>query len=181
MQLLIMSDENKEAKVSLARPEGAAGIFDATAIHELESHVSPKHLYGIWDTKILGDGVELGGLKIISHDIKNLLKNHKKAVVLATTLGVQADSYLLRLMQVDIAKSVLAAEACEVLIEEYTNEIQKKLGGMGQRFSPGYGDFDIRYQKDILKMLNSEKIGLYMTDGFMLVPTKSVTSLFGIN
>ena len=147
---------------------------------ELKNRTSPKHLHGIWDVKVLQNMVELGEFKIYSRDIANLLKSHKKAVILATTLGAQADSYLAALMQVDIAKSVLAAKACETMIEKYTNEIQKNLGGKGPRFSPGYGDFDIRHQKDIIKMLNCEKIGLYLTDGYMLVPTKSVTAIFGV-
>ena len=142
--------------------------------------ISPKHLHGIWDVKITDHTVELGQLKIISHDIKNLLTGHKKAVILAATLGAQADSHLASLMQTDMAKSVLTAKAYEMLIEEYLDEIQKKLGGVGLRFSPGYGDFDIRHQKDILKMLKGEKIGLFLTDGNMLVPTKSVTAVFGI-
>ena len=50
------------------------------------------------------------------------------------------------------------------------------------RFSPGYGDFSILYQKDVLRMLDApKKIGLTMTDGYMLTPTKSVTAIIGIS
>ena len=50
------------------------------------------------------------------------------------------------------------------------------------RFSPGYGDFDIRHQKELLQMLDgAKKIGLTVTDGMMLSPTKSVTAVIGVS
>ncbi len=49
------------------------------------------------------------------------------------------------------------------------------------RFSPGYGDFSIEHQGEILRMLDSaKKIGLSMTGGNMLAPTKSVTAVIGL-
>ena len=53
-------------------------------------------------------------------------------------------------------------------------------GVLRPRFSPGYGDFDIRYQKSIMRMLDCAKnIGLTMTDSYMMTPTKSVTAVIG--
>ena len=49
------------------------------------------------------------------------------------------------------------------------------------RFSPGYGDFSIQHQKAVLAMLEaSKRIGVTMTDSYMLTPTKSVTAVIGI-
>ena len=49
------------------------------------------------------------------------------------------------------------------------------------RFSPGYGDLDISYQKDFIRLLDTpKKIGLSLTNGGMLAPTKSVTAIIGI-
>ena len=48
------------------------------------------------------------------------------------------------------------------------------------RFSPGYGDFDIAHQKDIIRLLNCDRrIGLTLTGGYMLIPSKSVTAVIG--
>ena len=53
--------------------------------------------------------------------------------------------------------------------------------GTKPRFSPGYGDFDISYQKNIFSCLNSEKyIGLTLTDSMLMVPSKSVTAVVGL-
>ena len=50
------------------------------------------------------------------------------------------------------------------------------------RFSPGYGDFSIFHQKELLQMTDASKqIGLTMTDGYMLTPSKSITAVIGIS
>ena len=50
------------------------------------------------------------------------------------------------------------------------------------RFSPGYGDFDIAHQDMILRMLDTaKKIGLTLTGGNMLTPSKSVTAVIGLS
>ena len=42
------------------------------------------------------------------------------------------------------------------------------------RFSPGYGDFALEYQKDIFRMLECEKrIGITLTEGNLMMPSKS--------
>ena len=48
------------------------------------------------------------------------------------------------------------------------------------RFSPGYGDFDIVYQKDIFAILDCPKrIGLTLNSSLMMSPSKSVTAIIG--
>jgi cobalamin-dependent methionine synthase I len=49
-----------------------------------------------------------------------------------------------------------------------------------QRFSAGYGDFDLTYQKVIYNILNLAKFGVKLTESYMLKPEKTVTALCGI-
>ena len=82
-------------------------------------------------------------------------------------------------------------QACAAaMLEEYCDEMQDKIAQqlaeeklyLRPRFSPGYGDFSILHQKEILDMLDAPKrIGLTMTDAYMLVPTKSVTAIIGVS
>ncbi|MBQ7900373.1 MAG: vitamin B12 dependent methionine synthase, partial [Clostridia bacterium] len=49
------------------------------------------------------------------------------------------------------------------------------------RYSPGYGDFPIQAQLDIIPALNCEKkIGLTVTDSALMIPHKSVTAIIGV-
>ena len=45
------------------------------------------------------------------------------------------------------------------------------------RFSAGYGDFDIAYQSDFLRILKAYTIGVSLTESQQLVPTKTVTAI----
>ena len=139
----------------------------------------PKHLYGVWDVEVLDGGlVRLGTADIRSKDLGRFLRGCERVVVLAATLGAQADGLLARLMHSDIARAVEADRYFSRLIESYVSEVQAGLCNQGKRYSPGYGDFSLHHQKDILAMLGGEKIGLYLTDSYMLVPSKSITAFF---
>lgn len=49
-----------------------------------------------------------------------------------------------------------------------------------RRFSPGYGDLSLEYQRTIFDLLDLRSIGLDLTDTLMLVPEKSVLAIAGI-
>ncbi|MCF7870569.1 MAG: hypothetical protein K9L94_00525, partial [Candidatus Omnitrophica bacterium] len=48
-----------------------------------------------------------------------------------------------------------------------------------QRFSAGYGDFDLTYQKVIYNILNLAKLGVQLKESYILKPEKTVTALCG--
>ena len=49
------------------------------------------------------------------------------------------------------------------------------------RFSPGYGDFSLEHQPALLSLLDTQRrIGLTLSEGGMMLPTKSVTAIVGI-
>jgi len=54
----------------------------------------------------------------------------------------------------------------------------KKLTKM--RYSPGYGDLPLSNQKLIYDVLNLERLGISITERFMLVPEKSVIAIAGV-
>ena len=49
------------------------------------------------------------------------------------------------------------------------------------RFSPGYGDLPLEFQRDFFRILRPQRrIGVTLTDACLMVPSKSVTALVGI-
>ena len=52
---------------------------------------------------------------------------------------------------------------------------------MKRRFSAGYGDFDLTNQGIMYDMLDLKKIGVRITEHFILIPEKSVTAVTGIS
>jgi len=159
----------------------SAGLFEYT---------HPKSIYGIWDCRVTPPVVEIGGIRINSGSLSKHLSGCERVALLAATLGAGTDELIRRYSVREMEKAAVAGAVCAAMIEAYCGQIEEEImqkpGVSGlhptARFSPGYGDFDIAHQKDILKLLDcSRKIGLTMTDGYMLVPSKSVTAVIGFS
>ena len=136
------------------------------------------------------DQVETAGMDIRSRGLARNLKGCREVILAAATLGTRTDLLLRRYSRTDMTRAVFLQACAAARLEEYLDawqeERKKELEEEGlylrPRFSPGYGDFSIHHQKALLQRLEaSKRIGLTMTDGYMLTPSKSVTALAGIS
>ena len=136
------------------------------------------------------DQVETAGMDIRSRGLARNLKGCLEVILVAATLGPRMDLLLRRYSGTDMTRAVILQACAAARLEEYLDtwqeERKKELEEEGlylrPRFSPGYGDFSIHHQKALLQRLEaSKRIGLTMTDGYMLTPSKSVTALAGIS
>ncbi len=158
-------------------------------MNELENFVSPKYTYKIVDISIdeQNKSIDFGLFNVVSKSLSRNLKDCKKAAVFAATLGTNADLIIRRYAKSSITKSVMINACASSLIEEccdnYQKEIESKIDGYFRpRFSPGYGDFNLEHQKDIVALLDTKKnIGLALSDTLILLPEKSVTAVIGIS
>jgi cobalamin-dependent methionine synthase I len=157
---------------------------------ELSFDINAKNVFGIWNCRIEADTVTLGEMNIKSQALACHLRNCRLIVLLAATLGTGADTLLRRYSALDMEKALIAQAVCTVMIERYCDTVvceisqNPRVDGLypTMRFSPGYCDFDIKWQKDVLKLLNTEKsIALSLSDGYMLIPSKSVTAVIGFS
>ncbi len=162
-------------------------IKDAFA--ELERTAAPRSVCRIFDVDQTKDGrIMIGNMEIDSVSLSRNLKGCTKAVLFGATLGAGTDQLIRRASVSDMAKAVIMQACAATFLEEYCDEEQLRIGRemenqglyLRPRFSPGYGDFDIRYQEPLMRILDCAKsIGLTMTDSFMMTPTKSVTAVIG--
>jgi hypothetical protein len=172
---------------------GAAADERTTALigglaAELDACVNPKSTFAIYDCRVDPPAVEFGGVTVNSANLAGHLKGCRRAALFAATLGAGADTLIRRHSVRDMEKAAVAQAVCAAMIEAYCDLVEGEIarspdaGGLCPvaRFSPGYGDFDIIHQKDILRLLNCAKIGLALTDGYMLTPSKSVTAVIGL-
>jgi hypothetical protein len=63
--------------------------------------------------------------------------------------------------------------------EKIAGEAAKNGYGLTMRYSPGYGDWTLAAQPKLLSLLNSEKIGVRLTDTLIMIPRKSVSAAIG--
>lgn len=154
------------------------------SFQELELIAKPKFVYGVYPLKFQENtSVLIETLKIESKDLCKNLSGCREVVVFGATLGTEVDRQLRKYEVVNIARAVVFQACAAAYLEAYCDEIQSGFGkeNTRPRFSPGYGDFSILHQKDILQLLDaSKKIALTMTEGYMLSPSKSVTAFIGI-
>ncbi len=146
-----------------------------------KAEIIPKAVHGFFEIE---SSDFLQGEDINAHLIGGV-----KCVVLAVTLGTQAEIKLNLFQKTDMEKAVIFDAVCDALVEEfadtYCSNLAKSLAQsnlyLNSRFSPGYGDFPINMQKKIVACINAQKlIGLTVTDSYTLLPRKSITAIMGV-
>ncbi len=151
---------------------------------ELERVITAKCCYMRTDVFIKEDTLDFGFGEIQSKALSKNLAGCTGAFIFAATIGIGVDRLILKYEKTSPSKAVVIDALASSAIEVWCDKINRQLcKGMHSkpRFSPGYGDFDIKHQKDIMALLDaSRKIGLSLTDSMLMTPTKSVTAVIGI-
>jgi len=157
----------------------------ASCIDAVLKSSRPRLTYRILD---IHDGMP-DGLTLRGNDIKMMLSLCRQAIIMAATLGPEAEDLLRRTEVLDMADAVIMDSAQSTAIENVCDnfEFDMRSGYKAQglwltdRFSPGYGDMPLDDQKEIVALLSAGKrIGLTLTPGNIMVPRKSVTCIIGI-
>lgn len=156
---------------------------------ELEHSVTPRSVFRTLPVSFPKEGVRVGNLSVPGSSLRGHLHGCGEAVLFAATLGTQADMLLMRYGRIDVSRAAVLQAAAAALVESFCDEKEEKISKtaarrglfLRPRYSPGYGDFPLSLQKEILAVLDAQKrIGLSLTDSFLLVPTKSVTAVIGL-
>lgn len=156
---------------------------------KLLSEITPKSVYKKYPITVSEQMVTIDNSVIHSKNLSRHLKGCKYAYLFAATLGIKADSRIRAYAATSMSRSAIAQSVSAALIETYCDEIQAIIAQaelqeghyLKPRFSPGYGDFPIEFQKELLPRLDAAKrIGITLTDSCLMVPTKSVSAVIGV-
>ena len=160
------------------------------AIELLSERCRPKNTSQIVEISAGTGDIRLeGGTVIYSESIARVMSGCSEMLVFGATLGAEADMLIKRSSAENIAMGAVMQAAAAAYIEEYCDEIQSELNEkfsargkpLGDRFSPGYGDFPLEYQRELFAILDCpRRIGLTLTDSFIMIPSKSVTAVIPI-
>ncbi len=162
------------------------------ALEELDRAAAPAYIFQEFPLEIRQAPAELSfaGLAVQSASLSRNLAGCHKIVVLAATIGIGADRLIARAQVRSMMRSSVFQAAGAAMIEAYADDVNRRLRDayvkkglyLRPRFSPGYGDLSLALQKDIVRILNTPKtIGVSLTDGCLMVPSKSVTALIGVS
>jgi len=109
--------------------------------------------------------------------------------LMAVTIGHDLDAKVAELSQSgDMTRAFLlnayGSEAAEALMESLNREITRQVESRGmtttKRYSPGYGDWPVTAQRDLLGHLGAERIGIRLTESCLMIPEKSVSAIIGV-
>lgn len=150
-------------------------------------------LRGIWEIYpydntnniiIADQPISLTGASIIRH-----LKVAEKIAVMAVTIGSQLETEVTRRFEAgDYTLGLLLDAAGTTAVEanaDYISTIIEEAASREgystlSRFSPGYGDWDITNQPEILALSGGQQIDINVSSTCMLLPRKSVTAVIGL-
>lgn len=165
-------------------------------ITRCESELTPKSVAAYFDiaaTKLDGNKPAIAlldtPLVFEGEDISRRLDGAKSCAVFACTLGAKSEQELARLKATGSLDALIYDAACSALVELAADDVEAEIIAeahsqkrfTNDRYSPGYGDFPLTVQPQLLKALRAyERIGLTTTETNLLLPTKSVTAVVGI-
>lgn len=152
--------------------------------NRLKENIIYKYAYVKLPLKLKEDLCDFGFASLKSKSLSKNLSGCSEVYFLAVTLGLGSERYLSRLNIISQAEHFItdgiASSAVESLCD-YINDKLKEGNELKPRFSPGYGDLDISFQKELLGRLNGYKnLGISLNDSFFMTPTKSITAIIGI-
>ena len=173
---------------------GFAGVKSAEGMEELLSEcenlilpvLAPKAVYEVYPlTRCGGEALDLGFARVNSHSLYINLRASVKVALFAATVGAGVDRLILKYNKLSPARAVvlqaMGAAAVEQWCDEVNGIIKAKYIHTRPRFSCGYGDLPLALQREIFPALSVTKnIGVTLTEGDLMMPSKSVTAIIGI-
>lgn len=124
--------------------------------------------------------------RIQSFDLAKHLAGCQAVYLMAATVGFSLDRLISKYAALQpshgLCYQALGAAAIETWCDALCASLQQEEGlPLTTRFSPGYGDFALQYQSALLALLDTQRrIGLTLSEGGMMLPTKSVTAVVGV-
>lgn len=126
---------------------------------------------------------------ILGEKIGKHLAGCDRVILLAATVGEEIEETVTKRFQKgDYAFSVLLDAAATTAVEQIADAMEKAIRpkaaakgyDMRWRFSPGYGDWPLEQQPDLVRLSHAEKIGISLSESLMLMPRKSITAIIGL-
>lgn len=161
----------------------------AAVARELTERLWPKYTYRVFSLDHRPEGILLKEADILLGGTlaKTMLADCPQAAVLACTLGAEFDA-MLRAEQVrDMGKAAMLNACGSALVEAGCDEVERVVAErfpnlfLTDRFSPGYGDLPLSLQPKICAALDTpRRLGLYVSEHFLMNPVKSVTAVIGL-
>ena len=157
---------------------------------ELAETLQPKYVYRVFPLEHTAEGAALsgGGVTLTGDLARKMLQSCDAAALLCCTLGMAFEQRLRASERRDMGKAVILDACGSAWVEAGCDAAEREIAErfapryLTDRFSPGYGDLPLSLQPAVLAALDAERrLGIHLSDSFLLTPSKSVTAVIGIS
>lgn len=161
-----------------------------TVADQLTAAVQPRYTYRVCSLRQTEEGFLLPEAELLlpGRSAKTMLAQCDQAVLLACTLGAQFEALLRAEQARDMARAVILDACGSAWVESGCDEAERELAArlpgrhLTDRFSPGYGDLPLSLQPKLCAALDTQRrLGLCVTEHFLMNPSKSVTAVIGLS
>ena len=153
-------------------------------IDKFNSAAQYRFAYVKLPLSVNGDVCNFGCCSVKSKGLSTVLTQCNEAVFLIVSSGIDTDRLISRINIQSPAQAFILDAIGSAMIEscaDYLYDIISNNHQCTKRFSPGYSDFPIEFQKDMINRLNAEStVGITLSDKLMMIPMKSITAVMGI-
>ncbi|MBI5178634.1 MAG: hypothetical protein HZA04_05190 [Nitrospinae bacterium] len=171
-------------------PEQNIARYIKKAIDEGYALMEPKAVYRTFrlvKEPGLPPGVEGAPGLFFGKKIAELLTPCDYVTLLLTTIGPALPGRVETLGKTDATDSFyldavggwMADYLADRVEERIVRECEKNGYTVTMRYSPGYGDWTLDAQPMMMKLLESKRIGVALTDTLIMIPRKSVSAAIG--
>lgn len=157
---------------SLVELKGAAITLDINRINQQSIYLS---------NDIILNSKSLAKLLVKSSQGLFIGATAGAAIIKAIEENSLNDGDMTQAVVFDAVASEMTDAALDWMVNFYNRNLRRENKILTKRrFSAGYGDFKLDYQKVFFEVLNLKDLGVEITENFLLLPEKSVTAVAGI-
>jgi hypothetical protein len=157
---------------------------------QLDNFLRPRLLYSLYKIKSSRNALVLeNNIVLKSTKLSKVFRGCSNLVCFLVTIGNvieeeinshtsqkrSSDAYIL-----DAMGSVLVEDMAAQFHRRMRKKFQKEDKAVTIRLSPGYCDWLLEEQKKIFSLLDADKVGIELTDSYLMKPRKSISGIFGI-
>lgn len=161
-------------------PDYVETLLDA-AILKAQSFSTFKVCYNIYSIHIQNGAITFNNdFSVKSSALSDNLAGYSKAVVFCATGGCEFDRKIGRGVVFPVEGLVWDAVGTAA-VEQLCDDFCAHIHTLTPRFSPGYADLPLAFQKTVIDALSADSaLGVSLTDSLLMVPTKSVTAIAAV-
>ena len=138
----------------------------------------------VFESKVILDKSET---LVNSKKMAEILKDCEYCSLFVSTIGPELENHAVEMAKDDQSGSFFLEHVGNWMAEYMAEAVEKRISQgiikagfiSKKRYSVGYGDWHVEAQKEILEITEARRIGVSISESYLMIPRKSVSALIG--